>query len=63
MLDEPVNLPEGNEVELVLAEVQDSLDDQDRARLHAALGRAREQIQRGETLGKDEVLARLRQKE
>jgi hypothetical protein len=62
VLDEPVDLPEGSEVDLVLADEQDTLDDADRARLHAAIGRAREQIRRGETLDKDEVLGRLRKK-
>jgi hypothetical protein len=60
VLDEPIDLPEGSEVDLVLADEQDDLDEEDRARLHAALDRARAQVQRGETLGKDEFLARLR---
>jgi hypothetical protein len=62
VLDEPVDLPEGSEVDLVLADEQDDLDDEDRARLHAALDRAREQVRRGETLTKEEVLARLHAK-
>lgn len=60
VLDEPIDLPEGSEVDLVLADEQDDLDEEDRARLHAALDRARTQVQRGETIGKDEFLARLR---
>ena len=62
VLDEPVDLPEGSEVDLVLADEQDDLDEQDRARLHAALDRAREQVRRGDTLSKEEFLARLHAK-
>ncbi len=62
VLDEPTELPEGSEVELVLAHEQDDLDEADRARLHAALDRARGQIQRGETMSKDELLGRLHAK-
>jgi hypothetical protein len=62
VLDEPVDLPEGSEVDLVLADEQDDLDEEDRARLHAALDRARAQVQRGETLDKEEFLARLHAK-
>ena len=60
VLDEPIHLPEGSEVDLVLADEQDDLDEEDRARLHAALDRARAQVQRGETFSNDEFLARLR---
>ena len=62
VLDEPIDLPEGSEVDLVLADEQDDLDDEDRARLHAALDLAREQVRRGETLDKGEILARLHAK-
>jgi hypothetical protein len=59
ILDEPIDLPEGSEVELVLAREEDDLDEADRARLHAAVDRARAQVQRGETVGKDDFVARL----
>jgi hypothetical protein len=62
VLDEPIDLPEGSEVDLVLADEQDDLDDEDRARLHAALDLAREQVRRGETLDKREILARFHAK-
>jgi len=62
VLDEPIDLPEGSEVDLVLADEQDDLDEEDRARLHAALDLAREQARRGETLDKGEILARLHAK-
>ena len=62
VLDEPIDLPEGSEVDLVLAHEEDDLDEADRARLHAAIDRARAHVERGETLGKDEFAARLRAK-
>ncbi len=62
MLDEPIDLPEGSEVDLVLADEQDDLDGEDRARLHAALDRARVQLQARQVIDKDEFLERLRAK-
>ncbi len=62
VLDEPIDLPEGSEVELVLAREEDDPDEADRARLHAALDRARARVQPGERAGKDEFVARLRAK-
>ena len=41
VLDEPTDLPEGSEVELVPLG-SDDLDDEDRDRLHAALARSDE---------------------
>ena len=62
VLDEPIDLPEGSEVDLVLADEQDDLDDDERARLHAAIDRARAQVQRGETIDKAQLLERLHAK-
>ena len=60
MLDEPSELPEGSEVELVLADEGDDLDDDDRARLHASLRRSAEQFQAGRGIDADKALERLR---
>ena len=60
VLDEPTELPEGSEVELVLADEGDELDDNDRARLHASLQRSDEQFRAGRGIDADQVLARLR---
>jgi hypothetical protein len=60
MLDEPTELPEGSEVELVLVDEGDDLDDDDRARLHASLRRSAEQLRAGCSINADEALARLR---
>ena len=61
-LDEPTDLPEGAEVELVQADGWDDLDDEDRARLHEALAASQEDRAAGRVVGADEVLARLRER-
>jgi len=58
-VDEPVELPENMELELVVTDGGDDLDDGERARLHDAIRRGREQIERGETVPLSEVLAEL----
>lgn len=60
ILDEPVDLPEGSEIELVPADEGDDLDDEDRARLHAALERSAEQFRAGAGIPADQVLGGLR---
>jgi hypothetical protein len=60
ILDEPVDLPEGSEVDLVPADDNDDLDDADRARLHAALDRSAEQFRAGAGIPADQVLGHLR---
>jgi hypothetical protein len=60
IMDEPVDLPEGTEVELVPANDSDSLDEEDRARLHAALERSAAQFQAGEGIPADEALKRIK---
>lgn len=60
VVDEPVDLPDGTEVELTLADAGDELDDDDRAALHAAIVRGHAQIERGEYVSADAVLAELR---
>lgn len=59
VMDEPMDLPEDTEVDLVPAEQGDDLDDEDRARLHAALERSAEQFRQGRTIPAEEVLNRL----
>ncbi|MBI4702635.1 MAG: hypothetical protein HY744_16055 [Deltaproteobacteria bacterium] len=60
VLDEPIDLPEGTEVELAVVGDGDELDDEDRARLHAALDRADEQLKAGRFVRGEDVIARLR---
>lgn len=58
-LDEPTNLPDGAEVELVILS-GDELDDAERARLHASLDRALEDEDAGRVVDADEFLAEVR---
>jgi hypothetical protein len=59
VLDEPIDLPEGSEVDLVPADAGDDLDDADRARLDAAIDRAAARVRAGQGISADEVFARL----
>jgi len=57
ILDEPTNLPEGAEIELVPA---DELDDEERAELDRSLDEALDDAHAGNTVDGPEFLARLR---
>ena len=59
LLDEPVDLPEGTEVELVPADEGEGLDDADRARLHEALRRSADQFRAGQRTSAKKVLAEI----
>ncbi|MCG8425565.1 MAG: hypothetical protein MJE77_47405 [Proteobacteria bacterium] len=59
VLDEPVDLPDGTEVELVPVDDGDDLDDADRARLHASLRRAADQFANGQGIPAEDALRRL----
>ena len=59
VLDEPVDMPEGSEVELKIVHDGDDLDGEDRERLHAALARAEAELAAGQTLPAEEALRRL----
>src|SRR5712691_2013333 len=65
VLDEPTDLPEGEEVELVLvdevlASGGDYLDDEERERLHASIERGPEDVNAGRTVDARQVIERLR---
>jgi hypothetical protein len=62
LLDEPVDLPEGTVVELMPVDQGDNLDDEDRARLHAALDRSQKDFLAGRGVSAEQVLAELRAK-
>ena len=62
LLDEPVDLPEGTVVELMPVDQGDDLDDQDRARLHAALDRSQEDFLAGRGISAEQVMGELRAK-
>jgi hypothetical protein len=65
LLDEPTDLPEGEDVELVpldevLAAGGDYLDDEERRRLHASIDRGLEDVRAGRTVDAEFVIAKLR---
>jgi len=60
VLDEPTDLPEGTEVDLVPADSWDGLNDQERGRLHEALLRSEDDVRAGRVLPADEFLLELR---
>ncbi len=59
VVDEPTDLPEGTEVELLALDPGDWLDDADRAALHAALDESEADVAAGRLVDADEVLREL----
>jgi hypothetical protein len=59
VLDEPTDLPEGEEVELVLADGAE-IDAGEREALHESIRESVEQMERGELIDADQALAELR---
>ena len=60
VIDEPLNLPEGSEVDLIVVDPGDDLGDGERERLHATLVVAREEIERGEGVAAEDLIEALR---
>ena len=60
VVDEPTDLPEGTEVELLPLDPGDWLDDEDRAALHKALQDSEEDVKAGRLVDADAVLRELR---
>jgi hypothetical protein len=60
VVDESVDLPDGAEVQIAVVDGGDQLDDEDRARLHAAIEQAQGELDRGESLPAVQFLADLR---
>lgn len=60
VLDEPIDLPDGTEINLVPANDDDDLDAADRERLHRALRRSAEQFAARKAISAAEVLRGLR---
>ena len=58
VLDEPTDLPEGSEVSLTITD-DDAMEDEERARLHAALERSMAQAKAGKLIDADVLLGRL----
>ena len=62
LVDEPIDLPDGTEVELAVVDPGDDLEDAERERLHAALLEAQEEIDRGQGIPAERVIERLRRR-
>jgi hypothetical protein len=60
VMDEPTDLPEGTEVELLPLDPGDWLDEASRAALHQALSASEEDINAGRLIDADVVLRELR---
>jgi hypothetical protein len=60
VVDQPTTLPEGTEIDLMVADAGDNLDDEERAALHAALADAWRSAQAGDLRLPDDLLKRLR---
>jgi len=60
VVDEPTDLPEGTEVELLPLDPGDWLDDADRAALHKALHDSDADVAAGRLVDAEEVLRELR---
>src|SRR5688500_9841102 len=62
VVDEPTDLPEGTELDLVVADPGDDLDEEERAELHAALDEGLADLRAGAGVDAADVLARLRER-
>ncbi len=60
LVDEPTELPEGTEVDLLPLDPGDWLDPADRAALHRALVASEDDIEAGRLIDAEEVLRELR---
>jgi len=60
VVDEPTDLPEGTEVELLPLDPGDWLDDEDSAALHRALAASGVDVETGRVVDASEILRQLR---
>jgi hypothetical protein len=60
VVDEPTDLPEGTEIELLPLDPGDWLGDEDRAALHKALLESEDDVKAGRLIEADVVLRELR---
>ena len=60
VVDEPTDLPEGTELELLPLDPGDWLDDAHRALLHDALGQSDRDVEAGRLISAEDVLRELR---
>ena len=62
VVDEPTKLPEGTVLDLVVDDEGDELDDEERAALHESISRAWQQVQAGDVVAADDLIAELRRR-
>ncbi len=62
IVDEPTDLPDGAEVELIAVDSWDDLDEAERERLHAALVGSEDDVREGRVRSADDVTADLRRR-
>ena len=60
VVDEPIDLPEGTEVELLALDPGDWLGDEDRAALHQALCESDDDVKTGRLVDAETILRELR---
>jgi len=60
VVDEPTDLPEGTEIELLPLDPGDWLDEEDRAALHRALAASGADVEAGRVTDASEILRELR---
>jgi len=61
-VDEPSDLPEGTEVTLYVADVDDGLGDAEREELHRLLQESEEDVKAGRLVDAADVLKRIRER-
>jgi hypothetical protein len=59
VVDEPLELPEDLEVDVAVQDAGDDLDAEERGRLHAAIERGAQQVERDEVVPAEQVLVEL----
>jgi hypothetical protein len=59
-VDQPVDLPEGTVLDLVIDDEGDQLDEAERAALDAAISRSLKQAEAGQTTPAEEIIEKLR---
>lgn len=59
-VDQPVDLPEGTVLDLVIDDEGDQLDESERAALNAAISRSLKQAEAGQTAPAEEIIEKLR---
>ena len=60
IMDEPTDIPEGSEIELVIADDEENLDEKERERLHRALRKSWASAKRGDTRPVREIMRQLK---